>query len=610
MNLFASLFLLFAPFEKLRSLQTLTNHFTPTHLFLPSKITNFIALMTTNSASNTRTVQGVLNLSWVSLLFITLLLLLSLALFVHNLISMQVNKRNVLLLLAHFTRVEHLCSQIEACQMENASLIKSIIHDEAYPLLEDSYDAMLKDSQKLYQNKWAVSPQEYFHLNTLLTSKQFTHLHNDQLFKQLAFGLMISALGLIFPLALGNLFSSRVLPFALLPAFISLAFFLLGYQKNHNYRHELENSIQKFSSTLAKRLPVFSDLAGSAVLVDSFLQYDRNMSKSVQRLSNSVSSLLTHEMVNTIADTVKESIEASLAPSLVESYSLLQSLSKEVTVKQEQGMAQLAKHFSEELGKNLALQLNPFYQQVNAYALSLGQMSDQVKEIFEQQKIFQSETLRLGEHTQAYLQALSSSQDRMSQEADKLLQVQEQIALACDRLSKLQSDGEGSLVQYIQSFATQIHQFRDFLSGKLENFQEENAKNRLYIDQMLQQERASTEQYQSLSQTMITGSQALTRQADFINRQLDGLSAQLNKAVQNFNLHLNEGVRQTLEEFDEGLAEINDRLSISVSEIKQALPKGPSSVQTHLHSTSAPFRMLSGNKEEATSEQAKELGQD
>lgn len=76
---------------------------------------------------------------------------------------------------------------------------------------------------------------EYFNMNYLLSNEEHNKLNNDSAYKQLAIGLLVSAFSLVFPLAfLGNKAGS-VLPFAILPAGISIAFFFLFYRDKNTF---------------------------------------------------------------------------------------------------------------------------------------------------------------------------------------------------------------------------------------------------------------------------------------------------------------------------------------------------------------------------------------
>lgn len=516
--------------------------------------------------------NAILASPYFSVLIIFILLSASIALTSINLISLTGIHSLTTLLTAKLTRVEHLCSQIEACQIENLSLLQSLIDEEAFPLLSDAFDHFVKDSQKLYQNKWTLEPSSYLNFQYLLSNKQFGNLHNESAFRQLAFGLLFSAFSLLIPLSLGGDLATRVLPFALLPAMISLAFFCIFFYRNQYYRHELNKAIEKLSQTVSRRVPVFSNLAGSAVLVDAFLQYDKQMSKSVGKLSNSISALLNQELVKALSDTVKESLNNSLAPAILDSHDLLRELSVSLNQKQEQGIALLASQFTEEVTNSLAQKLDPFYSQVNAYALSLNQMSQEVTNVLNTLEHYDRKQSTLNDHLQDNLKAHQHMQNELLQNIHELTRAELQLVNASEKLTELQGTGKDSLVSYIHHFSNQIATFSEKLAIQLQENREEHIRTRTHLDQAALAQKKAIENYQLLSETMLTGSQSLNRQADFINRQLEGLSTQLNQSVSLFNQEILKGVKHTLNAFDENLSEVSDRLSVTVSEIKQSMP--------------------------------------
>lgn len=534
-----------------------------------------------------------------ALAMISVLLIASFTLISVNISFLLANKSLTTLLTAKLTRVDHLCGQIEGCQMENLSLLQSLIDEEAFPLLTEAFDRYVKDSQKLYQNKWTLEPSAYLNFQYLLSNKQYGNLHNDNAFRQLAFGLLFSAFSLLIPLSLGGEHTFRILPFAILPAMISLAFFCMFFYRNQYYRHELSKAIEKLSQTIARRVPVFSNLAGSAVLVDAFLQYDKQMSKSVTRLSSSINSLLNQELIKAISDTIKESLDNSLAPAILDSHDLLKALSISVNEKQEKGLSLLAHQFTEEISSILVQKLDPFYSQVNAYALSLGKMSQEITGFLQHIEAYEKKQSLLNETLQDNIQAFGHIHNELCIQIKELGRAEAQMVQACERLSELQGQGEHSLVAYIQHFSNQVKLFSEKLAIQLQENREEHIRSRQHLDSFSVAQNKALENHQMQFNTMLTAGQTLNRQADFINRQLESLSTQLNQSVLLFNQEMNKGVQQTLRSFDENLAEITDRLSISVSEIKQNIPK-PERVQNSqvLEPFSSPQASVTSNNEE------------
>lgn len=509
-----------------------------------------------------------------SLAVISALILTSLVLLIINISYLSSNKLFTAQIVARLTRVSHLINQIEACQIENISLIRNVIADEGYNLLLESFDIFVHDSQKLYQNqKWTLDPKLYINSNYLLSNSQYNSLHNAIAFKQLAIGLLISAFSLIIPLSLTVENSTKILPFSILPALISLAFFCLFYHKNANYRYEIENNMAKLAQTIMHRVPVYSSVVTSAMMVNAFVDYDKQMSKAVQRLSNSVSAMLSRDMVHAISDTVKLSLEESFGPAINESHQLLHDLSLQITERQEKSMAVLAETFTEQLGKTMASKLNPFYQQVNAYVVNLNMMSEELTKILSELSKIQVRNQEMDNKFNLHLQQLQAAQQNFLENTDKLSSCELKVVESCQELIKLQGTGEESLLSHVKHFSEQLAQFSASISKQLNQNADEADNNRAFVDRMINNQKKFMENYQSLTETNLSAGQALTRQADFINRQLEALSAQFQNTIGQFSQHMQNSVRQNLEIFDEGLAEINDRLSTSVSEIKQILPK-------------------------------------
>lgn len=472
--------------------------------------------------------------------------------------------------LAALNHCEFRISQLEGCHMENLPLIRSLILEENYPKLGDTFQSFEQDSAKLFHNKWTTDVRRYFDREHLLTQGQYRRLSSDSAYPLLAIGLLSSAFFLILCLTLGGEVSRGALPFSILPAITGTLFFFLLYYRTGNARRELDQAMGRLADTTSLRLPVFSDLAGSAVLVDAFLQYDRKMEQSVNTLSSTVSSLLNQEMVQAVSESIRSTLEEALLPTMKQSHELLVQMTHGLSQRQNQGMQELAEHFTNQSAELLARNLERFFHQLDSYLGQLNGTRGELQMALQTLEGYQRQSAALDASIQNHLQALGRETQVSVEKLQQMTTAQDSLAQTSHRLAELQAGSEQNLSGLIANLSQQVTGFAQSMTQLTREIREDSQKNRQTVDQLVQSQKQVLEGYRKLSESLSTSGQNLNRQADVIHRQMNDLNSQLSKNVQDFNKAVTTGMNDVLEEIDTSLSEMTERLSVTTGEIRDA----------------------------------------
>lgn len=522
---------------------------------------------------------NVQNSSLFTLLFLLLLIILA---FVPIFMGLYLYGRMKNLSIALLTALRHCefrINQVDGCQMENMKILRTLVKEEGYSKLSETFSEFERDSFKLFHGKWTTDLRKYIDREHLLTQSQYQSLASDKAFQVLSIGLLSTAFALIFTLTLAKEMQNVLLPFTLLPALTaSLMCFVLYYTASR-YRLELDQSMRLFAETASLRIPVFSDLAGSAVLVEAFMQYDRKMEQSVNRLSSTVSQLLNQEMVKAVSAAVYESVNASLLPSLEQSQQQLQQLIAHIHQRQETGMKELAEQFIDKSTALLTKRMETFFMELDQYLHQLrdtrGELALALQSFEQYQKMANHLDESLNEHLNHLKQLNISHQNIMlaKQEAEA------QLSKTCQELVKLQGGTEESLRAVVLDVSKQVSSFANQMSRLVADMSVSNDVTQGNMQTLLNSQDKSIGNYQQLAQNLVEASNQLNQQFDFFSREIANFNQNLVQSSRNFNRELVESLNQVLQTMDGQLAEVSQRLSQSVVEIKDCLHDLPKVLQ-------------------------------
>lgn len=265
----------------------------------------------------------------------------------------------------------------QGCHIENLPLISEIF-ETAPRKLTYAYDKMIQVSIDFHQKRWIPNPGDFITVDSVLdkqTSKRvkgygFLYFSFVGLF--LTFATVLS--GLIVLKTQDQINTCIVL--SLLPLFVCLLFTLLFFVEKLQNSTTVENSIKSLVQSLSRKLPVFNDYNGLALLINQFLDYDRNMTKSVDRLTEQIDHFVMDGLTDAVTASIEKTLLESVAPSIERATNAIATLSNDVVERENTGMKDLALKFSTALSSELSYQFEPLIKQVCDVANTLSNSKD------------------------------------------------------------------------------------------------------------------------------------------------------------------------------------------------------------------------------------------
>jgi hypothetical protein len=386
----------------------------------------------------------------------------------------------------------------------------------------------------------------------------------------------------------------------------------------------VRSSIASLGRSIGRKVPVFSEAASMATLIDSFLEYDRRMAAAVTFLNDSVESLASRTLARAVAGAAEKVMRSTIAPAMDNATMTMARVAEQVDRNQQEGMKLLSAQFSEALSQDFQRHFKPVADQMEGAAVALGKaqknfdaslalLKEQraesaalVADVVQSQKSL--EKVRSGFLTEisvvaANLNTLAAASDRMasvyegnetklSAAVNGMSTAMTDLAVRVEALfqnaaedSRRTSEQAAAALEaneaHLQEMRKPIEILSDELATRIDQviigFGSVTGETLTgFRDTMNTQNDAFTVNVKTLLQTMEEESRSMSLYAKEIDMDITELNGTFQKSVSEFNQGMAEEIRKTLGVFDTGLAEIVQRLSVSAAEIGdavEALPK-------------------------------------
>ncbi len=347
-------------------------------------------------------------------------------------------------------------SELDRCDIANLESVQNSLNMSEFDLLSTAADRIVDDSARIYQGKWISDPHKLFTLDNLLTRSEFTALSVEIPIQIFTLSLLASALFWLAGFSLFDGDRTAILNLAALPVCIGLLLSLLLFFANQRQRSELTRSMNYLAETISRRLPIFEELAGTAVLIDSFVQYDREMAESVSNLSEIVQGLARNDLADRIANNVKHVMENDIAPSIKESAKNLSSLTEQLQERQEKGMSELAGIFTQQLGAKLNHELTPLFLETDHLVEELHNTSASFDVAMEALKQAREDSYSVQEQTAGVLSSLLESRRNFENDMKLSNEAINRLSDECQKMTSLYSGQVDNLSDNLKTLSSNI----------------------------------------------------------------------------------------------------------------------------------------------------------
>ena len=482
--------------------------------------------------------------------------------------------------------------------IDNLPAAASLFRQFAPESFSQAFERMQADCDDLYQERWLPDPRHYLNADTLLTPSGRNSLSWRPAASLLAAGLLGGMVSVLVQQIIPPPHAEMALALIMLPLITGTALSILMAAQSRYIRSLLDHQLQALDVSIGRSLPVFNDQSGVASLVDSFLEYDRQMKDSLENFSTTAAKLGDSDMVDGIRRSIEQVLTESVAPPIQQSAAMLGRLATELTNRQENGMQDLAARFATALSSELAAHMQP----VNKEIAQMGSLMTDVRNYIEY-AMRALETVRqqsqvLLDDTRTSIQQSGEVRASMAADFTRMDDQIRQITESTSQMAALYQGNEQNLAGSLQTFGVQLDQNSRKLGDLVHEAIQSSTEARLsaegqqihagqYLAAMQNQIDQLTGQLGKDLNRLIeqirleTGSIAL-HTAD-IGARLGQLDGTLRKTLDDFTRSSGQYVQETLGQFDTGLAEIVERLGETALEIQNAVDDLPSALRQGPH---------------------------
>jgi hypothetical protein len=363
---------------------------------------------------------------------------------------------------------------------------------------------------------------------------------------------------------------SACLVLSLLPVFFCLLFTVLFFIEKNQNAEIISTSINSLVQTLSRKLPVFNDYNGLALLINQFLDYDRNMTKAVDRLSEQIDHFVVEGLTTAVTTSIEKTLMDSIGPSIERATDAIVTLSTDVVEKENAGMKDLALNFSTALSSELSYQFEPMIKQISEVAGTLSDSKSYLDIATKSMEAYKQNALELQTLTSRTLVDYETSKESFSKDIHDIAESFVQFGQA----SK----------EYNQRAASNQLQFESATTALKGSMEEEARTLRLLLDGIFVEAR-NTEVQAAQSQKMNE------KYLEVMSVQIDKFSQELTARNKEFtvenaarNKELFEGLSTTISEFvrlqSAQIKDQNDKVGAHSLEILQSMEKASQDIRT------------------------------
>ncbi|NLZ55074.1 MAG: hypothetical protein GX900_00190 [Clostridiaceae bacterium] len=486
----------------------------------------------------------------------------------YYLISNRAATNNVF---ARIMRIDQRLTALEGCRIENLPAFVEICAEEDWPLMNQAVARMSDDCEHLYNRDWISDPSNYLNRENLVTRRQYQMTGNEVPMQILAISVLGTAALLLLTLSAEAVGRAPLLRLSLIPFIVGIIFAALLYFASKRQTAGIDRALKQLSVNLSRRVPVFSDLSGSAILVDYFLQYDRKMTGAVERLSATVDGLINNQLAESVSNSLSDTLQNGIIPPINQAADTLGDLAGELTRRQSEGMDSLAATFSDRVSEHLRSNLDPVFTQLRDWN---SRMENSVVRFDENFAVMQKQEAHISDlnaAATAHLENLLRQQEHINESMREISGALGLLSEVSSKMAALQEGSEKNLSGKIDDLSTQLRYFADASGRVMDGLVEENRRTGELIGTTTQAQEQSVLRLGELAVRLEEQAATLQAQSDLLNRTLSDLNETLNSSVANFTGQLENAVESTLNDFDEGLADVTGRLSATTLEISDSV---------------------------------------
>ena len=238
-----------------------------------------------------------------------------------------------------FSRLDADVDALESCRIENLPAVSELVGQQMNKEFQACFTRLAEDSAQLYEAYWIPDPTNRLPIPEVLTEPVRQAFGKSTGSAVILAGVAVSALamtsGYVF-----NGFSfadTELMRFlAMVPVLVAALGMLILHQAGESYFRSIRRAWQHLMVTLERKLPVYTQAAQTAILLNRMKDYDARMAEATTVLAGQVQSLVSGKLTDAVSGAVKYVMSATVAPSISKSTEALAMLAQQLDARMQQ----------------------------------------------------------------------------------------------------------------------------------------------------------------------------------------------------------------------------------------------------------------------------------
>lgn len=486
--------------------------------------------------------------------------------------------------------LQHSIEQYQGFDIELAMDVGDLFERCGSPALSQAYTRLQRDCRVLYQQRWLPDPARELTVDHLFNGLIRSSLGYQPAINLASTGLITALISMLLrvqlPVTLPDL--AAILPWP--PLVIGLATGSLLAVRARTARQLLAAELNQLCQIIGRHVPVFSEQAGLAMLIDSFHVHDERLEQTLGQFTRATSRMSETDLVDGFRRSVSQVMAESVTPLISHSTETLNQLAVNLVNRQEQGMAELAQRFAQALTAELTAQMAPVHHEISCMTAYMTDVKNYIEYAMRALEGVHKEAAAMLSATQSSLQQMIDTSQQLNSGFGQTQDQIRQFGEAAEKITQLFSGQEMTLNDSLALLASQLQAQQQSLVQTIDQSGQilaqtsqvaiaQQAASGQYLETLQGQLLQLGNDLQARLADLLTAVRGETREVASQSLQFQHQTTELNQAMEQamdrFTQQTVQYVDQTLQQFDQGLAAFVERLAYTTTEIQDAVDALP-----------------------------------
>lgn len=452
---------------------------------------------------------------------------------------------------------------LQGCKISHTAELEIYADESDSEQLKESVHNLIEDSQEKYDGKWLPNLDSEFNLENLAEPQLKTCF-------QYTLSILVLTCGIIASLVLAIAPEINPLQFQInifmmgIPLIVSILVSLFLLNQRNILLQSSTRMIERLIKKTERYVPVYTDKSGLALLVNEMSEHENSISEALDKFNTNLDNFVSEDFNKNLSTTIKTVMQNDIVPPINKSSEMLSDLAESLSNKQNDGMAVLAKNFSDELTIAMKNNFQSIQTELNSFNLLMDDTKSFIQDSIAILENSRQQNILLSREVSESIELMTVAKNDIANDMAKMADNLEVISSVTERMTSVYAGEDASLKEQINSLETALNNSLTTINRSIEQSQTTIA-----LSDKLRNEQANQ-------------SEQLIAKMNSVIEDLGRIETSINTSATIFNEKSDQKVQKSLSEFESALANIVERLIYTTAEIRDAVEALPIALSTDL----------------------------